>query len=351
MMEPVLVFRLILVLLAAAVLLALAARRLRIPPSAAYVMGGMALALVPGAPHLALNPGLILALFLPPLLQSSAFFTVWRDFRANLRPILLLSIGCVAFTTLIVAVVLKLLVPVLPWAACFALGAIISPPDAVSAASVLEHLRIPRRLRTIIEGESLVNDASGLVLYRFAVAAALTGTFSPLPAAATFVYVAVAGLGDRVRLRARELVAVPPAARSEPRDRRQLPAGLDELHGGRGGGGVRRPLDGGLRADGGVVSARGDDLRHPRQGARDLVRRGVRARSPGVRPDRPVAERGIGAPRRGWRAGADPTGAAHHGGHDPGAFRLGVPRHLPAPAALAAGCGRAIPPRRRGSCW
>jgi Na+/H+ antiporter len=193
-MDPVLVFRLILVLLATAVLLALAARQLRIPPSAAYVVGGMALAVVPGAPHLALDPDLILALFLPPLLQSSAFFTVWRDFRANLRPILLLAIGCVAFTTLIVGVVLKLLVPALPWAACFALGAIISPPDAVSAASVLEHLRIPRRLRTILEGESLVNDASGLVLYRFAVAAALTGAFSPLPAAGTFVYVAVVGL-------------------------------------------------------------------------------------------------------------------------------------------------------------
>jgi len=176
-MGPVLVFRLILVLIAVAVLLALLARRLRIPPSAAYVVGGMALALVPDAPHPALDPDLILALFLPPLLQSSAFFTVWRDFRANLRPILLLAIGCVAFTTLIVGVVLKLLVPALPWAACFALGAIISPPDAVSAGSVLEHLRIPRRLRTILEGESLVNDASGLVLYRCAVVAALTGTF------------------------------------------------------------------------------------------------------------------------------------------------------------------------------
>jgi len=193
-MGPVLVFRLILVLIAAAVLLALLARRLRIPPSAAYVVGGMVLALVPDAPHPALDPDLILALFLPPLLQSSAFFTVWRDFRANLRPILLLAIGCVAFTTLIVGVVLKLLVPALPWAACFALGAIISPPDAVSAASVLEHLHIPRRLRTILEGESLVNDASGLVLYRFAVVATLTGAFSPLPAVATFVYVAVAGL-------------------------------------------------------------------------------------------------------------------------------------------------------------
>ena len=193
-MNPVFIFKLILALLAVAVLLALAARRLRIPSSAAYVTGGMALAVLPGTPQLVVDPGLILALFLPPLLQSSAFFTVWRDFRANLRPILLLAIGCVAFTTLIVGVVLKFAVPALPWAACFALGAIISPPDAVSASAILERLRIPRRLRTVLEGESLVNDASGLVLYRFATAAALTGTFSAGPATVTFVYVAAAGI-------------------------------------------------------------------------------------------------------------------------------------------------------------
>jgi CPA1 family monovalent cation:H+ antiporter len=193
-MAPVLEFQLILGLLAIAVLLAFLARQLRIPPSAAYVLGGMGIALVPGLPKLVIEPSLILPLFLPPLLQNSAFFTVWRDFRANLRPILLLAVGCVVFTTFIVGVVLKLAAPAMPWAACFLLGAIVSPPDAVSASSVLQRLRIPRRLRTIIEGESLVNDASGLVLVRFAAAATLTGTFSPIAAVGTFVFVAAAGI-------------------------------------------------------------------------------------------------------------------------------------------------------------
>ncbi len=193
-MTPVFVLQLILGLLAITGVLALVARRLRIPPAAVYVVGGMVLAVIPGVPQLVVDPALILALFLPPLLQASAFFTVWRDFRANLRPILLLAIGCVAFTTFTVGLVMKAAAPGLPWAACFALGAIISPPDAVSAASVLDRLRIPRRLRTVLEGESLVNDASGLVLYRFAVAAALTGTFSAGPAALDFFYVAAAGI-------------------------------------------------------------------------------------------------------------------------------------------------------------
>ncbi len=193
-MNPVFVFQIILCLLAVAVVLALVARRLRGPPSVAYVLGGMVLAVLPGVPQLVVDPGLILALFLPPLLQASAFFTVWRDFRANLRSILLLAIGCVAFTTLIVGIVMKTAVPGLPWAACFALGAIISPPDAVSASAVLERLRIPRRLRTVLEGESLVNDAAGLVLYRFAAAAALTGTFSAGEASSAFVFVAAGGI-------------------------------------------------------------------------------------------------------------------------------------------------------------
>lgn len=193
-MSPVFVFQLILALLAVAGVLALVARRLRVPPAAVYVVGGMWLAVLPGVPRLVVDPGLILALFLPPLLQASAFFTVWRDFRANLRSVLLLAIGCVAFSTLTIGLVMKFAVPALPWFACFALGAIISPPDAVSANAVLERLRIPRRLRTILEGESLVNDASGLVLYRFTVTAVLTGSFSAGPAAATFFYVIAAGI-------------------------------------------------------------------------------------------------------------------------------------------------------------
>lgn len=193
-MTPLGVLDLVLLLLGAAVPFALAARLLHIPRATGLVLGGMALALVPGVPAVTLDPALAMALFLPPLLQGSAYFTVWRDFRANLRPILLLAIGCVAFTTFAVGVAAHLLLPVLPWAACFALGAIVSPPDAVAASSVVEHLHLPPRLVTVLEGESLVNDATGLVLYRFAVVAALTGVFDPTLAAASFVGVAVGGI-------------------------------------------------------------------------------------------------------------------------------------------------------------
>ena len=191
---PVDLFELILILIAAALLLSFVASRLSLPPAAALVIGGIALALIPQVPAVALDPDLILVLFLPPLLLSSAYMTVWRDFRAQLTPILVMSVGAVVFTTCIVGIVAKLVVPGLPWAACFALGAIVSPPDAVSAKSVRETLRIPRRMMTILEGESLVNDASGLVLYRFAVAAAMTGVFDTKAAAASFVWLAVGGI-------------------------------------------------------------------------------------------------------------------------------------------------------------
>jgi CPA1 family monovalent cation:H+ antiporter len=141
-----------------------------------------------------LDPDLALVLFLPPLLLASAFFTVWRDFRANLRIILQLAVGAVAFTTLVVGIVAHLVVPALPWAACFALGAIVSPPDAVAAKAVLQGLRLPRRIVVLLEGESLVNDASGLVLFRLAVAASLTGTFSVASAALSFVTLSVGGV-------------------------------------------------------------------------------------------------------------------------------------------------------------
>jgi CPA1 family monovalent cation:H+ antiporter len=194
-MENVALLELILLLLALSVGLALVARALRVPPAVVFVPGGMILALTPGVPAFMLDPALSMTLFLPPLIQSGAFFTVWRDFRANLRPILLLAVGAVAFTTLVVGWTVKLLEPSLPWAACFTLGAIVSPPDAVAAAAVLERLRLPRRLQTVLEGESLVNDAAGLVLYRFAAAAALGGVFDAWHAAASFALVAAGGIG------------------------------------------------------------------------------------------------------------------------------------------------------------
>ena len=193
-MTPVALLELVLALLAAAILLSLIANRLALPSAAALVLGGIALALAPGTPNLEIDPDLIMVLFLPPLLLASAYFTVWRDFRREWWPIMLLALGAVTFTTFGVAFVAHLVAPSLPWAACVALGAIVSPPDAVAAKSVLQQLRLPRRLVTILEGESLVNDASGLVLYRFAVAAALTGTFHIGEAAASFAWLAIGGV-------------------------------------------------------------------------------------------------------------------------------------------------------------
>lgn len=187
-------FELILLLLAAALALELLARRLRLPPAAMLIIGGIALAMAPGTPDIELNPDLVMVLFLPPLLTADAYMTAWRDFRANLRIILQLAVGAVAFTTFAVGVVTHWVMPSLPWAACFALGAIVSPPDAVAAKAVLEHVKLPRRVMVLLEGESLVNDASGLVLYRFAVAAALTGSFSLGQASLSFVTLGAGGV-------------------------------------------------------------------------------------------------------------------------------------------------------------
>jgi monovalent cation/hydrogen antiporter len=176
-MTPLHSFQLILALVAIALMLTITTRRLPIPPAAALVLGGMCLALIPARHAFELDPELIMVLFLPPLLLSGAYTTIQSDFRASLRPIAVLAIGAVAFTTLLVGCAAKWAAPSLPWAVCFTLGAVVSPPDAVSAKAVLRTLPLSRRLITVIEGESLTNDAVGLLLYRFAVAAALTGIF------------------------------------------------------------------------------------------------------------------------------------------------------------------------------
>src|SRR3981081_3303562 len=174
--------------------LELVARRIRMPPAAAFILGGIALALIPGTPDIELDPDLALVLFLPPLLLASAYFTVWRDFRANLRIIVQLAVGAVAFTTFVVGVVAHWVEPSLPWAACFALGAIVSPPDAAAAKRGLSGLSLPPRVTVLLEGESLVNDAAGLVLYRFAVVAALTGAFDAGGAIVNFGTLAIGGV-------------------------------------------------------------------------------------------------------------------------------------------------------------
>ena len=181
-------------LVGAAIALAWLARHLGLPYPIALVVGGAAIGFVPGLPRLPFDPNLILVLVLPPILYQAALFTSWRDFRANLGSISLLAVGLVIATTVAVAAVLKWLVPELPWAVAFAFGAIVSPPDAVAATAIMSRMNVPRRIVTLIEGESLVNDASGLVLYRFAVAAALTGTFSLVQATGQFVLVAAGGI-------------------------------------------------------------------------------------------------------------------------------------------------------------
>ena len=187
------IFELLLALVAFCVALAILAQRLNLPVAVLLVLGGMALAFVPGLPSVELNPELALALFLPPLLQVSAYRTDWPAFRSNLRPILLLAVGAVVFTAVAVALVAKLMVPGLPWWAAVALGAIVAPPDAVAAASVLKNFNLPKRIVVVLEGESLINDASSLVLYRFAVAAVAAGTVSYSQGALQFVGMAVGG--------------------------------------------------------------------------------------------------------------------------------------------------------------
>lgn len=171
-------FELLLALAAASAALAYLAQRLHVPLAVSLIFGGIALAFVPGIGTVELEPELVLALFLPPLLQASAYRTDWPAFRFNLRPILLLAVGAVFFTAAAVALVTKLLVPGLPWWAAIALGAIVAPPDAVAAAAVLKQVKLPKRIVTVLEGESLINDASSLVLYRLAVAATIAGSFS-----------------------------------------------------------------------------------------------------------------------------------------------------------------------------
>ena len=185
---------LLLLLLLSSVALGWVARHYQFPYPIALVAGGAFLALIPNLPQYPLDPQLILVAVLPPILYQAALLTSWTDFKAHIRAIGLLAIGLVAVTTLAVGATLKFFVPDVPWAAAFVLGAIVSPPDAVAATAILSRLNMPRRIVTILEGESLVNDASGLVLYKFAVAAVLTGTFSFVDASVGFALVSLGGI-------------------------------------------------------------------------------------------------------------------------------------------------------------
>lgn len=184
----------VLALLVVVAALVLLARRLAIPYPILLVVGGLVLGLVPGLPAVRLDPKIVFLLFLPPILYAAAVFTSFRQFRANLRPISFLAIALVLTTTVAIAVVAHGLIPGMTWAAAFALGAIVSPPDAVAATAITRRLGVPQRIVTILEGESLVNDASALIAYRMAVAATMTGLFSLGEAVIKFVLVSAGGV-------------------------------------------------------------------------------------------------------------------------------------------------------------
>lgn len=187
MLETVQISILLLVVIAAAAVLA---RRLRTTPSVVLVVMGIALALAPGLPSVELDPQLVLTIILPPLIYWAGVTMSWPEFQKNLRSIGLLAIGCVVFTTVSVAAVAHYILG-LPWAVAFVLGAIVSPPDAVAPMAIARPLGLPRRLMTVLEGEGLVNDATALILYRFAVAAVSTGVFSLAEATTTFSLILV----------------------------------------------------------------------------------------------------------------------------------------------------------------
>jgi len=170
------VFEIVIALLLIGAALAAAARRFGMPYPALVALAGAALAILPGTPTLVLDPELALALFVAPVLLDAAFDASLRDLRVNWRPVAGLALGAVALTIVAVALVTHALVPQMPWGAAVALGAIVAPPDAAAATAVLRQLRPPHRLLVILEGESLFNDATSLLVYRLAVAATLGGT-------------------------------------------------------------------------------------------------------------------------------------------------------------------------------
>jgi monovalent cation/hydrogen antiporter len=177
-------------LLAVLVVVAIVARRLRTAPSILLVVAGIALAVIPGLPRIELAPELVLLGLLPPLIYSAGVAMSWREFRFNLRSITLLAFGCVVFTTCAVAAAVHWLIG-LPLPVGFVLGAIVAPPDAVAPLAIVRRLGLPRRLVVVLEGEGLANDATALILYRFAVAAVSTGLFSLDRAAGIFALIVV----------------------------------------------------------------------------------------------------------------------------------------------------------------
>ena len=183
-------FQIFLILLAVLAGTALLARRINVAPAILLLLTGIGLAFVPGMPSLELPPELVLLVVLPPLIYSASVAMSWREFKSNLRPIILLSVGCVIFTAFAVAAATHYLIG-LPWGVGFLLGAIVAPPDVVAPLAIARKLGMPRRILVVLEGEGLANDATALILYRFAVVAISTGVFSLPKATGTFAAIVV----------------------------------------------------------------------------------------------------------------------------------------------------------------
>jgi CPA1 family monovalent cation:H+ antiporter len=177
-------------MIAMTALTSLAARRMRVPQSILLVVVGAALAFAPRFPAVKLDPDLVLLLLLPPLLYFSGVGMSWRGFKKYLRPIMLMAVGCVLFTASVVAAATHWLLH-LPWAVGFVLGAVVSPPDAVAPMAIARRLSVPKRILTVLEGEGLVNDATALILFSFAVAAVATGGVSIIGATETFAIIVI----------------------------------------------------------------------------------------------------------------------------------------------------------------
>ena len=208
-------YALLALLLATGLLLLAASQFLRVPYPIVLVLGGAVIGFMPHAPEVHLNPDLVLVAVLPPLLYGGAFFTSLRELRANMKAIGFLAIGLVLVTMLAVAAVAHAVIPGLGWAESFVLGALVAPTDPTASSAIAERLGLPTRLVSLIEGESLVNDGTALVAYRFAVAAVVTGSFSLFDASWHFVLNVIGGIGVG-------LVVGYLASRALPRD---LPAG------------------------------------------------------------------------------------------------------------------------------
>jgi monovalent cation/hydrogen antiporter len=185
--------QLLVVLLGVNAAVALAASRLKVPPAILLVLTGVALGLIPGLPAVVLAPEFVLLLVLPPIIYDAAVAMSWKEFRFNLRAISLLAVGCVVFTAASVAAAAHILLG-LSWPVGLIIGAIVSPPDAVAPLSVMRRMRLPRRIVVTLEGEGLANDATALILYRFAIVAVTMGAFSPVRAAGAFVAIMVGEL-------------------------------------------------------------------------------------------------------------------------------------------------------------